>query len=167
MRGLSLLLSTAGGIAGFLAWQGLAALIPADPAAASMAVRLGLGAASLLPAGLVLAAMILAQMAVRFWQGAFDPNAGKDGRFLRVNQRVISNTVEQLAILGPAILALAAGAPAARMAEVLAIAPVFALARLVFWAGYLTAPILRAPGMAASFAASAAALGWALAVWLP
>ena len=55
----------------------------------------------------------------------------------------------------------------ARMAEVLAIAPVFALARLVFWAGYLTAPILRAPGMAASFAASAAALGWALAVWLP
>ena len=45
MRGLSLLLSVAGGIAGFLAWRGLAIFIPADPAASSMAVRVGLGAA--------------------------------------------------------------------------------------------------------------------------
>ena len=166
MRGLSLLLSVAGGIAGFLAWRGLAMLIPADPAAASMAVRVGLGAASLLPACCVLLTMILAQMAARFWQGTFDPIAGKDGRFLRVNQRVISNTVEQLAILGPAMVALAAGAPVARMAEVVAIPLVFALARLVFWAGYLAAPLLRAPGMAATCAASATALGWAFAVWL-
>ncbi len=165
MRGLSLLLAATGAVAGLLTWRGLAAIIPADPAAASMAVRLGLGAAYLLPACGVLAAMILAQMAARFWQGAFDPTAGKDGRFLRVNQRVISNTVEQMAILVPAMLALAAGAPSARMAEVLALPPVFALARLLFWAGYLAAPLLRAPGMAASFSASAAALGWALAVW--
>ncbi len=166
MRGLSLLLGTAGAVAGFLAWRLLAALIPTDPAAASMSVRLGLAAASLLAAAAVLAAMVAAQMAARFWQGSFDPTAGKDGPFLRVNQRVISNSVEQMAILTPAILALAAGVPAPRMAEVLALAPVFALARLAFWAGYLAAPLLRAPGMAASFGASLTALGWAVAVWL-
>ena len=166
MRGLSLLLSVAGAIAGFLMWRGLTMIIPTDPAATSMAVRLGLGAASLLPACCVLLSMILAQMAVRFWQGIFDPTAGKDGRFLRINQRVISNTVEQLAILSPAMVALAAGSSAARMAEVLALALVFALARLVFWAGYLISPVMRAPGMAASFVVSTVVVGWALAVWL-
>jgi len=166
MRGLSLLLALTGTIAGYLAWRGLAALIPADPNTASMAVRIGQGAASLLPAAGVLAAMILTQMAVRFWQGKFDPTAGKDGRYLIVNQRVISNTVEQMAVFAPAMLALAAGAPSSRMAEVLAVPLVFALARLVFWAGYLTAPVLRAPGMAASFLACLAALGAAVAVWV-
>jgi hypothetical protein len=166
MRGLSLLLGIAGAIAGLLAWRVLSAMLPSDPAAASMAVRLGLVAASLLPAAAVLAAMILAQMAARFWQGIFDPTAGKDDRFLRINQRVLSNSVEQLAIFVPAMLALAAGAPAARMGQVLALALVFALARLAFWAGYLAAPLLRAPGMAASICVNLVALGWAVVVWV-
>ena len=166
MRGLSLLLGTAGAVAGFLTWIGLSDLLPADPAAASMSVRLGLAAFSLLPAVAVLAAMVLAQMIARFWQGAFDPGAGKDGQFLRLNQRVISNSVEQIAILAPAILALAAGAPGVQMGQVIALAWVFALARLLFWAGYLISPMLRAPGMAASFAVCLAALGWAVFVWV-
>ncbi len=69
MRGLSLLLAVTGAIAGFLVWRGLATLIPADPAAASMAVRLGLGAAYMLPACGLLAAMILAQMTARSRHG--------------------------------------------------------------------------------------------------
>ena len=163
MRGLSLLLSVCGGIAALLGWQLAATLIPLDPADSSMAVRLGKAAMGLLPGGGVLAAMLAAQMAGRFAAGAFDPLAGLDTRFLLVNQRVIDNTVEQMALFAPALLALAAGAPAARLPAVLALGIVFALARLLFWIGYLAGSVTRAPGMAASFAvnlATLAAAGW-------
>ena len=86
--------------------------------------------------------------------------------FLRTNQRVITNTIEQLSVFVPAYLALAAGAPAARMAPIVALAWVFALARLAFWIGYLAATRLRAPGMAATFAVNLATLISAIWVWL-
>ena len=166
MRGQSLLQAAASLVCGFLVWWLIAGALPTPLAATSLSVRLGLGAASLLPAAVVLAAMIVAQMAARFWFGTFDPTAGRDGRFLRINQRVITNSVEQLAILIPAMLALVAEASPLRMPQVLALPLVFALARLVFWAGYLVTPMLRGPGMAASFAATLCALVWAIAVWV-
>lgn len=171
MRRRSLLLGSAGILAGFATWRLLLAILrggfdPASPDSTGMAIRLGVAAMSLLPAAAVLAAMILVQMAARFWQGVFDPTAGADGRYLRVGQRVISNTVEQMAILGPALLALAAAVQAEWLPQVVALALVFALARLVFWVGYLIAPIWRAPGMAASIGVNLAALGWAFAVWI-
>ena len=61
---------------------------------------------------------------------------------------------------------LAAGGPAARMAPIVALAWVFALARLAFWIGYLAATRLRAPGMAATFAVNLATLISAIWVWL-
>ena len=114
--------------------------------------RLALGCAALLPAVCVLNLMILAQMRLRARSGAVDPLAGQDGTLLRVNQRVLTNTVEQLAGFAPALLALAAGVPPGRMRFVVAAGAVFALARLAFWAGYLLGPLTRAPGMAATFA---------------
>ena len=74
------------------------------------------------------------------------------------NQRVIANTIEQMAVFVPALLALAAGAPAARMAPIVALALVFALARLAFWVGYHAGTRLRAPGMAATLAINVATL---------
>lgn len=166
MRGLSLLLGSCGVVAALLAWRALVPLMPANAEATSMALRLGSAAAALLPAALVLAAMIAAQMAARFLAAAFDPLAGRETRFLRVNQRVISNTVEQMAVLAPALLALAAAASARQMPEITAAGAAFAIARLVFWAGYLVAPVARAPGMAASAAISLGCLLAAAWKWL-
>ncbi len=165
MRGLSLLLGVCGAVAAVLAWQALMPLLPLDSAGSSMAVRLGRGCAALLPAAGVLALMLLAQMALRFAAGAIDPLAGQDGRWLLVNQRVITNTVEQMAVFVPALLALAGGVSAARMGEVTAAGLVFAGARLLFWAGYLAAPIGRSFGMAATLVTTLGTLGAAAWVW--
>jgi uncharacterized membrane protein YecN with MAPEG domain len=165
-RRASLLSGTAGIVAGLLLWRLTSAVIPIGAEATSMALRLGLAAAAMLPCVAMLAAMILAQMGARFMLGAFDPTDGDEARFLRTNQRVISNSVEQLMIFAPALLALAGGAPHAAMPGVLALAVVFAFARLAFWAGYLAAPLARAPGMAATIAVNLATLLAAAWFWL-
>jgi uncharacterized membrane protein YecN with MAPEG domain len=161
MRVRSLLLGGAGVVAAVLVWWLLVAALPASGARADIASRLALGALSLLPASAVLAAMILAQMVVRFASGTFDPTAGRDNRFLVVNQRVITNTVEQLACFAPALLALSAVTSPMRMNMVAALGLTFAVARVAFWIGYLRAPLLRAPGMAATFVVTVLAIVWA------
>ncbi len=166
MRGIALLLGVCGAVAALLAWKLVVPMIPADPATSSMAIRLGLASAALLPGVAVLAAMQLVQIAGRYAALAFDPLAATETRFLRVNQRIITNTVEQLAVFAPSLLALAAGAPAARMPEVLALGAVFALGRLLFWGGYLCSPYLRGPGMTATLVATLGALAAAAWFWL-
>jgi len=166
MRGLSLLLGACGAVAALLAWQMLAAAFPPDPAAASTAVRLGRACAALLPGVAVLALMLLAQMAGRIAAGAFDPLAGRETRFLLVNQRAIDNTLEQLAIFAPSLLALAAAVDSGGVPAVMALGVVFAGARLLFWAGYLAAPLGRAPGMAATLATSLGTLLAAFWHWM-
>lgn len=162
---LSLLLGVCGAVAAMLAWQALVPMFRPDPGGASMAVRLGMGCAALLPAAAVLALMLLAQMALRLAAGAIDPLAGQETRALLVNQRVIANTVEQFAVFAPALLAFAAGTTGARMAEVTAAGTVFAAARMLFWLGYLVAPVGRAFGMAATLAATLGTLAAAAWVW--
>ncbi len=166
MRGLSLLLGACGMIFAGLLWRQVAGMIVPPPDGASVAGRLALALAWLLPAVSVLWLMLLAQMGMRFMAGAFDPLAGRDGRFLAVNQRAITNTVEHLAVFGPALLTLAAWTDHAHMPGVMALGVVFAVSRLAFWAGYLVAPIGRSFGMAATLAATAGALGGAAAAWL-
>jgi uncharacterized membrane protein YecN with MAPEG domain len=165
-RALSLLLGVCGAVAAMLAWQALVPMMRPDPSGASMAVRLGLACAALLPAATVLALMLLLQMALRFAAAAIDPLAGRETRALLRNQRVIANTVEQFAVFAPALLAFAAGATAARMPEVTAAGMVFAGARLLFWLGYLLAPIGRAFGMAATLVTTLGTLAAAIWVWL-
>jgi hypothetical protein len=154
----------AGIAVGVVAWWLLAIVAP--EAHAGVAEHLALALAALLPAVIVLLAMIMVQSGTRGLTGAIDPLAGTDNAFLRTNQRVITNTIEQLVVFVPALLALAAGAPAARMPPIIALAWVFALARVAFWAGYLAGARLRAPGMAATFAVNAATLVAAAWVWL-
>jgi hypothetical protein len=166
MRGLALLLWACGAVAALLLWRLFVPLMPADAAASSMAVRLGMASALLLPGAFVLAAMILAQMLGRLATGATDPLVGRESRFLLVNQRVIDNTIEQTLLFLPGFLALAAGVSAVHLPEVLALAPVFAAARLAFWAGYLVTPMARAPGMVATYATNVATLVAAAWFWL-
>lgn len=155
-----------GGVAAILLWQAVAAAIPVDPAASSMAIRLGAAALALLPGAAVLFAMTVVQMLARAATGRVDPLSGTDPAFLLVNQRCIGNTVEQFLVFAPALLALAAGVSGRRMPEVLALGVVFGAARLAFWAGYLLAPLARAPGMVATVCCNAAALLAAAWIWL-
>jgi uncharacterized MAPEG superfamily protein len=159
------LLSPLAGIAvAYGVWRGLSVVLTA--AAADAQQRLAVACAALLPGAGLLLAMIVVQMLARAATGALDPLVGRGTRFLQTNQRVIGNTVEQFAVFAPALLALAAGVRADKMGQVVALALVFALARLVFWIGYLAGVLLRAPGMAATLAVNIAALGSAAWVWL-
>jgi uncharacterized membrane protein YecN with MAPEG domain len=160
-----LLAPLAGLAAAWAVWRGFVAVLPLAPAP-DMSHRIGLACAALLPTVALLLVMILAQMAVRGMTGAIDPTAGRDGRFLQVNQRALTNTVEQLAAFIPSLLALAAGAGAAGIGQVVALALVFAVARLAFWTGYLAGARLRAPGMAATVAVNLVTLAAAARVWL-
>lgn len=161
-----LLRSGLGIVVAFLAWEGLAHIITTD-LTATLSQRLGLALAALLPAVSVLNLMIVVQMWLRASSGVVDPLAGQDTRVLQVNQRALTNTVEQLAGFAPALLALAAGAPPGWMPFIVSAGLVFGLMRLVFWGGYLLGPLLRAPGMAATFAINVATLIAAVRVWWP
>jgi uncharacterized membrane protein YecN with MAPEG domain len=155
------------GVAGaYFLWRILTAILVGIPATAA-AERLGLACAALLPAVLVLNLMIALQMLVRAWSRSVDPLSGMDNRFLLVNQRALTNSVEQLAGFVPALMALAVGAPPTWMPGVTALGLVFGVARLVFWGGYLMGPLLRAPGMAATFAVNVATFATAVWVWWP
>ena len=166
MRWPMLLGPLVGVIVAVVAWQVLALIIPVTVVAARPE-RLGLACAALLPAACVLALMIVVQMGLRARAGAIDPLAGLDDRPLQVNQRALTNTVEQIAVFAPALLALAAGSSPARMPFVVAAGIVFGAARLVFWGGYLLGPLWRAPGMAASIAINITTLVLAIFVWWP
>ena len=158
--------SAAGIVVAFALWEWIGRSLPVD-LGAGVAARLGLACASLPPAVCVLNLMILVQMRLRASSGAVDPLAGRDGTLLLVNQRALTNTVEQMAGFVPALLALAAGVVSAWMAFVVAAGLVFALARLIFWGGYLLGPLVRAPGMAATFAVNVTTFVAAVWVWWP
>jgi hypothetical protein len=73
---------------------------------------------------------------------------------LRVNQRYLQNTVEQIIVFAAALFGLAAYSPdGAAMRAVVATTVVWIIARGAFWIGYLQSAALRglgAPGMALS-----------------
>ncbi len=165
-RALTVLLWGVGGAGAVLLWRAIVPLIPINPGDTSMAIRIGHACMALLPTAAVLFAMTLLQMLARAVTGRVDPTSGADPAFLLVNQRCISNTIEQFSVFAPALLALAAGVGARHMPEVMALGLVFAAARLAFWLGYLAAPLARAPGMVATACCNAAALVAAAWIWL-
>lgn len=118
---------------------------------------------ALLPGGL-LTMIGIARLAQRRFFGdgidgeRFSPGSGGD-----IDQRVLTNTVEQLVlamalwpfvglVLGPAL--------------VVVLGVCFALARIAFWAGYHLSPPLRAFGFAATFYPTVAATAWSVLVWI-
>ena len=85
-----------------------------------------------------------------------------------MNQRALTNTVEQLAGFAPALLAVAARVSTRTGCRLWSRRGWCSrLARLVFWGGYLLGPLMRAPGMAATFAVNVATLVTAIWVWWP
>jgi hypothetical protein len=82
---------------------------------------------------------------------AFDPLAGFETRRLRVNQRYLQNTVEQVLVFTVGLFGLAAYSPdGSEMRAVLATTVVWILARFAFWIGYHRSAAMRglgAPGV--------------------
>ena len=87
----------------------------------------------------------------RLTSPAFDPLARFETRRLRVNQRYLQNTVEQILVFGVSLFGLAAYcADGAAMRAVVATTVVWIVARIAFWLGYHRSAALRglgAPGM--------------------
>ncbi|MBN3853456.1 hypothetical protein G3N59_08720 [Paraburkholderia sp. Ac-20340] len=90
----------------------------------------------------------------RLTSPAFDPLARFETRRLRVNQRYLQNTVEQIIVFCVALFGLAAYcADGAQMRAVVATTVVWIVARVAFWLGYHRSAAMRglgAPGMALS-----------------
>lgn len=90
----------------------------------------------------------------RLTSPAFDPLLRFETKRLRVNQRYLQNTVEQIIVFGAALFGLAAYcADGFAMRAVVATTVVWILARAAFWLGYHRSAALRglgAPGMALS-----------------
>jgi hypothetical protein len=90
----------------------------------------------------------------RLTSPAFDPLQRYETRRLRINQRYLQNTVEQIIVFGAALFGLAAYcADGLAMRAVVATTVVWIVARMAFWLGYHRSAALRglgAPGMALS-----------------
>src|SRR5215471_14065881 len=136
-----------------LLWLAIAYLVPPLPAMDSLGIRMlfTLKCVSLA----VLFCLVLGVEAVaheRLSSPAFDPLAGFETRRLRVNQRYLQNTLEQIIVFAVGLFGLAAYSPdGSAMRAVLATTVVWILARLAFWVGYHCSAAMRrlgAPGMA-------------------
>jgi hypothetical protein len=155
------LVSAAGSALGAaLAWGGFAALWSALPPPAGDPLRLS-AALLALPAAAVLAAS-LAVMLARYASGAFDPLAAPAPRPVRLAQRILSNTVEQAAVLAPLLLACGALADPAHAGGLAAAAWLWTAGRVLFAAGYALHPMARAPGMSMTVNVSLGLLAYAL-----
>ena len=90
----------------------------------------------------------------RLFSLAFDPLAGFETRRLRINQRYLQNTLEQILVFAVGLFGLAAYSPdGSAMRAVMATTVVWILARFAFWIGYHRSAAMRgigAPGMALS-----------------
>jgi uncharacterized membrane protein YecN with MAPEG domain len=88
----------------------------------------------------------------RFFEGAHDPLAGEESERLKIHCRVMQNTLEQLVWFAICIIALATLVEPAEARVVPVLCVVFAVARFVYWWGYLRQGTLgRAPGVQMTF----------------
>jgi MAPEG family len=149
--------STSWAAAFALAWHFWAAAPPV-PAAERVAYALQLVA---WPA-LVLLPMIAACFRLFDTDRAEDPLAGAESRRFRINQRVLTNTVEQGAVFVLLVLALATRLPPQHLKLLPIAVTIWCVGRLLFWAGYHVAPAWRAPGFDWTFYTSALLAAWFL-----
>ena len=93
---------------------------------------------------------------------AEDPLAGAESRAWKVHQRMLQNTVEQIAIFVPAMLALAARVDAAHARLLPMPTALWCAGWLLFWISYRVQPVLRGPGFEWTLYSSVTAIGWVL-----
>jgi uncharacterized membrane protein YecN with MAPEG domain len=129
------------------------AAVPPLSGMGESADRLVLALRWLVVAALPYAATCLTILYLRYDEGAHNPLAGRESERLRVHCRTMQNTLEQLVWFGICILALATYLAPAAMRVVPILCVMFAIARFIYWWGYLRGETLgRAPGVQITFA---------------
>ena len=99
----------------------------------------------------------------RLREGSHDPTRNEESPTLKIHCRVMQNTLEQLVWFAVCLLAIAPvlSPEEARLVPIAAVT--FALARALYWWGYLQQGTLgRAPGVQATFTLNILLLGLAL-----
>ncbi|MGI9395103.1 MAG: MAPEG family protein [Boseongicola sp.] len=118
---------------------------------------------ALLPGGVFLLLVIGRLAQRRFFDDAtIDGETFLVGSDAEIDQRVLTNTVEQLVlalVIWPFVGLVLGGA------AVITLGIAFGIARVAFWIGYHHSPPLRAFGFAASFYPTIAAAVWSAMVW--
>ncbi len=135
---------------GNLSWAAAAALgwalWPGVGARLGAAERLAFAAElSIAPAAVTLL-MVLSCMRLFDTAQAEDPFAGAESREWKLNQRVLSNTIEQAVIFLPALLALSVRIDQAQLKLLPIAVALWCAGRLLFWVGYRKSIVWRAPG---------------------
>ena len=128
------------------------ALLPPLPGLAEPGERLVLAVRWLLVAFIPYAAVCLTILYERYAEGAHNPLLGVESERLQVHCRVMQNTLEQLVWFAFCILPLATLLSAREVRLIPLLCVFFALARFVYWWGYLRGDTLgRAPGVQFTF----------------
>jgi len=130
------------------------------PAAAAPTDRLGYALQLAAAPAIVLLLMISACMRLFDTARAENPLLGAESPRWKINQRVITNTVEQLAIFVPLLFALATRLPPSQTKLLPIAVTLWCAGRLLFWIGYHVAPHWRAPGFDWTFLTSVLLAGW-------
>ncbi|MCW2235833.1 MAPEG family protein [Azospirillum canadense] len=140
----------------------LFAIVAPPEGIANPGARMAFWARLALWPALVLFLAVGGVMLARARSVALNPIDDPESRFHRVSQRVLSNTVEQTMVFLPALAALVAQAPLPDLGAATVATILFVVGRLLFWAGYLTHPYARAPGMSVTLTVNAVLLGWSV-----
>ena len=145
------------------AWALGLVLVPLSLDLPSVSLALAIPLA-FLPPGIVMALMIARLAARRFFDSdLIDGQAPMVGSGAEIDQRVLTNTVEQMLL---ALLVWPFAGVSLGGVTMIALGVGMALARLLFWVGYHLSPPLRALGFAASFYPTLFVAFWAVRVWL-
>jgi hypothetical protein len=132
-----------------LVWEGTYRLLPAEMAARGAAdpVRFAFGCVCLALL-LCLVSGVEAIAHRRLFSAAIDPLAGADPPAMKVDQRYLQQTLEQILVFAGGLFGLAFFAPPAVAARAIAATTlVWIVARFVFWIGYHRGARFRAPGL--------------------
>jgi uncharacterized membrane protein YecN with MAPEG domain len=144
------------GIVFTLAWQFAPRLDPIqDPLdRLLLAVQLGAG-----PAACVMA-ILQGLWRVGDTVEAEDPLSGKESHRFKINQRVMSNTVEQAWIFVPMLFALAVRMRPDHVWLLPVLVGIWCAGRMLFWGGYQVDPAWRAIGMDWTSSVAMITAGW-------
>jgi hypothetical protein len=139
-----------------VAWRAWPAVTPL----AAAGDRLAYAAELLVGVGVIVLLMVSSCFRVFDTPQAEDPTAGAESAAWKINQRVLSNTVEQSLIFVPAILALAVRLPPDDLCLLPVLISLWCAGRILFWVGYRIRPSLRGPGFEWTLYSSLFALLW-------
>ncbi|HEU0200859.1 MAG TPA: MAPEG family protein [Burkholderiaceae bacterium] len=143
----------------YLLLWGAYALAPPLHGLEEASARLVLAVRWLLVAMIPYAAVCIVILAARFFEGAHNPLVGGESERLRIHGRVMQNTLEQLVWFALCVVPLATYVTPAQARLVPIVCTFFALARFVYWWGYLRSGTLgRAPGVQLTFSLNIALL---------